>query len=38
MNLSESHTRRQLIDSRLAKAGWGVNDCLVINEFPSWRR
>ncbi len=33
MTLSEAQTRQQHIDSQLAKAGWGVNDCVLIKEY-----
>ncbi|MBU0909742.1 MAG: DEAD/DEAH box helicase family protein [Proteobacteria bacterium] len=33
MSLTEAQTRQQLIDSQLAKAGWGLNDCVLIEEY-----
>ncbi|MGB3224844.1 MAG: DEAD/DEAH box helicase family protein [Desulforhopalus sp.] len=33
MNLNESQTRQQYIDGQLAKAGWGINDCVLIKEY-----
>ncbi len=33
MPLNEAQTRQQYIDSQLAKAGWGANECVLIEEY-----
>jgi type I site-specific restriction endonuclease len=33
MSHSESHTRQEIIDRQLAKAGWGINNRTLVEEY-----